>query len=246
MKGANTLLFVLAATHIAATEALVLESAYVVFSLALAAVFARARPDLRMWGEGTLLLVGVVLVQGVANHGGSTADAAGVAFGIGAALTYTLFLVAWAVVTEPLAQLTVQVTATLVLLLVALASLFLGGELAQAAQGASFWLPLSELSTGAALLQLLNGVFVVGVVYLLITIGLQRLQDAPHGANTLASLALVFAIPFTLIAEVIMGRLTPSITQLAGVIVFMVAFAILARDDNAGKSKALNTMSTQV
>jgi drug/metabolite transporter (DMT)-like permease len=227
MKGANTCLFVLSATHIPATDALVLESAYVVFSLVLAAVATRLRASLWMWGEAGLLLVGVLLVEGLAETGGSGVNFAGVAFGLGAGFTYALFLFAWSAATTHLEHIRAQVAATLVLLSVALVTLVVGGEIIGLAQTGAPWTPFAALRRQDVAIQMVNGAFVVGLVYLLVTIGLQRFQRAEGGASALTSLGLAFSVPFTLLPEVVAGRISPSLSQLCGIGVFMAAFVIL-------------------
>jgi hypothetical protein len=226
MKGLNTCLFVLAVTHIPATDALVLESSYVLLSPLLAMLVGRKHVGLEAWATALLLLVGILLVQGVGGHG-EKVDSTGVAYGLAAGLSYALFLFAWAPATARLRDAAAQVKATLALLSVALVTLLIGGELASLIGQRSVWVPFGQLSAVDTIVQLVNGVFVVGVVYLLITIGLQRLQATGRTANVAASLGLAFAVPFTLLAELVADRIAPTALQLLGVVVFMVGFVIL-------------------
>lgn len=238
MKGLNTCFFVLAVTHIPATDALVLESSYVLLSPLLAMLIGRKRIGLEAWAMALLLLVGILLVQGVGSHGGDAIDSAGVAYGLAAGLSYALFLFAWAPATARLRDAATQVKATMVLLSVALVTLLIGGEIASLVEQQSVWVPFGQLSAVDAVVQLVNGAFVVGVVYLLITIGLQRLQATGRTANVAASLGLAFAIPFTLLAELAANRIGPTALQLLGIALFMVGFVILRARTEEEKPRA--------
>lgn len=227
LKGANTCFYVLSATYIAATTSLILESSYIILALIFGvAIGGMTLPVRRTILEASLLIVGVVLVAG---PGGTEfgGDARGIAFGLGAGVTYGLFLISWALITDRLETLASRLRATTLLLAVALGAVVLFGQPVAIAQTSAGWLPFDHLDATDIIVQFLNGALVVGATYLLVTIGMAEMAHSRQAAGVLAAFALSFSIPFTLLTEVVVFDIAPENIQYAGMALFMPAFVLM-------------------
>ncbi|MBI1805104.1 MAG: hypothetical protein HY033_10180 [Ignavibacteriae bacterium] len=230
LKGANTCFFVFSTTFIFATQSLILESTYIVWSLLLAITFLPGKVPLIPTILKTLLLcLGVILVSGQTNLQFSSGyQMFGSIFGILAGLSYAFFLFFWSSVTENLTDLKSQLRSTSILLIISLLTIILLTEVFSIFILRRWWIPLTNLRFLDVFLQVTNGAFVVGFVYLLVTIGMTKLKKVPEGAGFVAATCLSFSIPFTLLPEFAFGKFLPSGSQFAGIFLFMFGFVLMS------------------
>lgn len=233
-KGLNTCLFVLSTSYTSATQSLIFESTYVFWSLIFAILFLGKRTRLI---PGVIriiiLLLGVVLVSGQISYTfNGSQNGLGLLFGIMAGISYAIFLLIWSEISGKLEDIQSQLMATLNMLIASAASILLIAEMLSILLYNDIWIPFTNLNINDVILQLINGAFVIGAVYFLITIGLSVLSNAHEEANVVAAIALSFSIPFTLFPELIFGRFKPSTLQIIGIIVFMIGFVLTYIDLN--------------
>jgi len=227
-KGANTCLFVFSTTFIVATEALILENTYIIWSLLFVFFSKRKISHFPLIIQTLILGIGLFLIT---NHGvqinKSMLSFKGLYFGLGAGLSYALFLFFWSEIAKELDYLEIQLKGTLQLLLISIISISLFTWLYSLFFLNSFWIPFRSLEGIDLLLQFINGIFVVGLTYLLITVGMNQLKNTLTGSAFITALGLSFAVPFTLLPEFIIGKFIPTTIQIIGVIFFMVGFTLI-------------------
>ena len=230
LKGLNTCLFVLSTVYVVATQSLVLESTYIVWAVGMAVVFRHQRVGLLSVIAKTLLLcVAVLLVTNPPRFTASSADLLGIGAGLSAGLSYAAFLFIWDDITRDLQTIHAKTRATTMLLGTSAATILLGTEALVLLLHRKWWLPFLHIAPQDVLVQFFNGVFVVGVVYLLVTVGMSCLRDSPGGASVIAAFCLSFAIVFTLLTECLVRKFSPAAPQLVGIVLFLGAFAWLTR-----------------
>lgn len=229
LKGMNTCLFVFATTYIAATQALIFENTYILWSLLFVIILSNNSSFLPISIQALVLCVGVFLIsdQGI-QFDNNTEYVTGVTFGLGAGISYALFLRFWSNITKQLDHLQLQALGTLYLLIISFLSILVFTQAYSLLFLKSFWMPFTSLIGIDICLQLVNGIFVVGVTYLLITVGMSLLKDSKEGANFITALGLSFAMPFTLLPELIIGKFIPSLIQMFGIIFFMIGFILMS------------------
>jgi drug/metabolite transporter (DMT)-like permease len=229
LKGANTCLFVFSTTYIVATQSLIFESTYIFWSLLLSMLFLSRKVPLIATGLRTgILFVGVVLVSGQISLESGVSNQWGPIFGLFAGFSYALFLFFWSHTTNNLSGLKSQLAATSLLLTISLLTILLLTGCISLILFKSVWLPFSHLDLSDILLQTINGSFVVGLVYLLITIGMADLRSAREGSSFIAAFCLSFSIPFTLLPEYMLNKFIPTSLQLFGVFLFMIGFILMS------------------
>lgn len=230
LKGANTCLFVFSTTFIAATQSLIFESTYIIWSFLLSFLFLLKRvPLLSTVFNSILLFIGVIFVSGQTSVNISTGtQSLGFVFGIAAGLSYALYLFFWSQVTDKLNDFESRALSTTLLLTISLLTIILMTETISYLFLRSIWIPFTNLDNPDIVLQVTNGIFVIGLVYLLITIGMSYLRNAPEGASLITALGLSFSIPFTLIPEFVIGKFVPTGLQLVGVFLFMFGFVSIS------------------
>jgi drug/metabolite transporter (DMT)-like permease len=230
LKGANTSLFVLSTTYTVATQSLVFESTYIIWSLLLGIVFFMRRT--RIFStvlEAFLLFAGVVLVSGQTSLQLASGNlASGAMAGLFAGLTYAFYLFFWSFVTENLESLMSKFVSTFFLLVFAFLSIAGLSEIISLSLQHSWWIPFTNLRLFDIGLQTLNGLLVIGVVYSLVTIGMSNLRKAKQGASYIAAICLSSSIPFTLLIEFIIGKFIPTGAQLLGIALFVVGFIMIS------------------
>lgn len=229
LKGANTCLFVFSTTYIVATQSLIFESTYIFWSLVLSVLFLSRKFQIISTALRTgLLFLGVILVSGQTSLVTNISSFWGGLFGLFAGLSYALFLFLWSRTTNNLSDLKSQLAATSFLLTISLITILVVTEIISLLFLRNLWLPFTQLDATDFLLQTINGVFVVGLVYLLITIGMTYLKGANEGSNFIAALCLSFSIPFTLLPEYVLNKFTPTGVQIAGIFLFMIGFILMS------------------
>jgi len=229
-KGANSCLFVFSTIFIVATQSLVFESTFVIWSLILGVVFLGRRTSSISAGLKSLILfAGVVLVSGQVEMNLSSAiSSTGVQFGLLAGVTFALYLFSWSFVTKDLTSLGSKLAATCVLLSISTLTIMVLSEALSLAILGVWWVPFASLRPSDVALQALNGVFVIGVVYVLVTIGMSLLRNSREGASFIASAILSFMIPLTLLSEFVIGKFYPTSLELVGMLLFMIGFILIS------------------
>jgi len=229
-KGANSILFVLSTVYIVATQSLVFESTYVIWSLILGVMLLRRRTSVVPAVLKVLLLfIGVILVSGQTSLSLGTAySVLGATFGLFAGLSYAFYLYPWSFVTRDLEGFGSKLVATGFLLTISTITIAVLSELLSFLLTGSSWTPFVSLRSSDAVLQFFNGTLVMGVVYLLVTIGMNKLRDSREGSNFVAAICLSFMIPFTLLTELLIGKFTPTVLQLIGVSLFVIGFILIS------------------
>lgn len=224
-KGANTCLFVLSATHIVASKSLVLESTYVLWALLFGALLhhhpVRFRTSLV---EAGLLIVGAALVMGTTQWGAGVHTAEGIGYGLAAGISYAIFLLQWG----QRADTGDELRATQGLLAVALITTLVFAQLVTLVRYGAWWTPFAHVRAVDIGIQTANGVLGVGLTYLLITVAMSRLATVKQGVAFITSVGLAFSLPFTVLAEIALGRFAPSVEQYVGLCVFMTVFVMLS------------------
>jgi drug/metabolite transporter (DMT)-like permease len=237
LKGANTCLFVISTTYIVATQSLIYESTYIVWSLMLAVAFLGQRAAV---GSSTfktvLMLTGVFLVSGETNLNGSN-PTSGAVFGILAGLVFALYLFSWSFVTRDLASIRSKLVATGILLVISTVTILVSAEIASLVIIRTVWVPLTNLKPSDVLVQMINGGLVIGVVYLLLTTGMSALRSVREGASLIVAMLISFMIPFTLLTEFAIGKFVPTYYQLIGVVLFMAGFGLVGASLNRNPEK---------
>ncbi len=233
-KGLNTCLFVFSTTYIVATQALIFESTYVVWSLLFYITLIPKSSILSILIKVILLFLGIVLTleQNPLLFFGDN-YVWGALFGLAAGLSYALYLVNWSKAIQNVGKygILTHSRATLFLLSTSLITILIIVELFNLIFFNAVWVPFTTIENVDILVQFTNGIFVIGIVYLLITKGLHDLDELPYnGASFFAALLLSFSIPFTLIPEFAIGKFIPSIQQLIGIGIFMILFARINSD----------------
>jgi len=246
LKGANTSLFVLSATYIMATQAVVFESTYIVWSLIFAIIFyMRKVPIVSSVLKAALIFTGVILVSGQTTwHITSEYFSFGAIFGLLAGVTYASYLLFWSFVSKDLGDPESQCVSTIFLLLIAFVTIIVFSEIVGLVLLHKLRVPFSSLEFGDMLLQFFNGVMVMGIVYLLVTIGMNKVKRAREGANYIAAICLSFSIPFTLFIEFLVGKFMPTWLQLIGLLFFMIGFILMSitlSNNTADNDGALKT-----
>ena len=230
-KGTNTVLFVVSTTYIVATQSLVFESTYLIWSLILGVSFLARRMTLVSSLLKTLLmLAGVILVSGETSFnltiGYSTL---GATFGILAGVSFALYLFSWSFVTKSLENTSSSLLATGLLLSISAITIVVFSEILTLVFLGVPWVPFASLKPADSFLQILNGGLNIGIVYLLVASGMSAMRNVREGADFVASILLSFTIPFTLLTELVIGKFVPSDLQLLGVLVFMVGFILIGK-----------------
>lgn len=240
LKGLNTCCFVFAATYLVATRALVLESTYVVWSVILgAASIKHTSSPVLMVSRALLLSVGAFLVSDSRADPGQ-GNLIGPLFGLLAGISYAGFLYVWSSIADDLSTFDSQVSHTLHLLTVSLLTIFAVTGTSVGLFRSQWWVPFTHISGSDTALQTFNGTCVVGIVYLLITIGMRRIGKAGGSSGAVAAFCLSLSIPFTLLTEMLLGRVSPTSVQLFGLVLFMVCFVSLKgslADTEGGKKQ---------
>jgi len=231
LKGANTSLFVLSTTYVMATQSVVFESTYIIWSLILGiAFFTRKTKLISTVMKVLLLFVGVILVSGQTTLQFTSGNLIipGVSFGLFAGLTYAFYLFSWSFVTKDLNSFRSELLSTFLLLAISFLSIVSLSEIVSIILRQTLWIPFTALKPIDVGLQALNGVLVIGIVYSLVTIGMSNLRKARHGAGFIAALCLSCSIPLTLLVEFIIGKFLPTAAQLLGVGLFVVGFILIS------------------
>ncbi len=228
-KGANSILFVLSTVYIVATQSLIFESTYVIWSLIIGVTLLRRRTSAGSAVlKALLLFIGIILVSGQTSLSlVTTYSAFGATFGLFAGLSFAFYLYPWSILTRNLESYGSKLVATGFLLTISTITICLLSELLSFALLGEVWTPFVSLKLSDAALQFFNGILVMGVVYLLVTIGMRTLRDAREGSNFVAAICLSFSIPFTLLTELVIGKFVPTALQLIGVLLFIAGFILI-------------------
>jgi drug/metabolite transporter (DMT)-like permease len=229
-KGANTILFVLSTVYIVATQSLIFESTYVVWSLIIGVILLRRRASVAPAVlKALLLFIGIVLVSGQTSLSlGTTNSALGATFGLFAGLSFAFYLYPWSLLTRNLESFGAKLAATGFLLILSTITICVLSEVLSFALLGKVWTPFVNLKFSDTVLQFFNGALVIGVVYLLVTVGMRTLRDTREGSNFVAAICLSFMIPFTLLTELVIGKFVPTALQLVGVSLFIVGFILIS------------------
>jgi drug/metabolite transporter (DMT)-like permease len=228
LKGINTCCFVFSTTYIVATQSLVFESTYILWTVALSAIYVGRRPSLlSITLRALLLCAGVVLVSG-RFHDLRHVNSRGVMFGVLAGLSYAGFLFSWGLVTDRLNTFRVKLISTRWLLTISVIAIACLTELVSLLWNRRWWTPFTHLAMTDFMVQTVNGVFVIGVVYLLVTVGMTSLKETREGPSIIAASCLSFSIPFTLLPEFIIGKFVPELSQMIGIGIFMAGFVLMS------------------
>jgi drug/metabolite transporter (DMT)-like permease len=229
-KGANTILFVLSTVYIVATQSLIFESTYVIWSLVIGVIMLKRRTSAAPAVLNTFLLfIGIILVSGQTSLSlGTTYSALGATFGLLAGLSFAFYLYPWSLLTRNLESFQSKLAATGLLLTISTITIGFLSEVLSFALLGKVWTPFVSLKFSDTVLQFFNGALVIGVVYLLVTIGMRTLRDTREGSNFVAAICLSFMIPFTLLTELAIGKFLPSALQLIGVSIFIVGFILIS------------------
>jgi drug/metabolite transporter (DMT)-like permease len=229
-KGANTILFVLSTVYIVATQSLVFESTYLVWSLILGVILLKRRTSLVSAVLKVLLLfIGVILVSGQTSLSlGTTYSALGAVFGLFAGLSFAFYLYPWSLITRDLESFRSKLLATGLLLTISTITIAVLSELLSFGLTGNGWTPFVSLRSSDTLLQFFNGTLVIGVVYLLVTVGMSTLRSSLEGSNFVAAICMSFMIPFTLLTEIVIGKFIPTVLQLIGVSLFVISFILIS------------------
>jgi drug/metabolite transporter (DMT)-like permease len=229
-KGANTILFVLSTVYIVATQSLIFESTYVIWSLIIGVTLLKRRTSAAPAVlKALLLFIGVILVSGQTSLSVGTAySALGAIFGLFAGLSFAFYLYPWSLLTRDLESFGSKLAATGLLLTISTITICILSELLSFAILGNVWTPFVSLKFSDTVLQFFNGALVIGAVYLLVTSGMRALRDTREGSNFVAAICLSFMIPFTLLTEFVIGKFLPSALQLTGVSLFIVGFILIS------------------
>ncbi len=229
-KGANTILFVLSTVYIVATQSLIFESTYVIWSLITGVILLRRRTSVvPAVLKALLLFIGIILVSGQTSLSlGTTYSALGATFGLFAGLSFAFYLYPWSFLTRNLESFGSKLVATGFLLTISTITICFLSELLSFVLLGEVWTPFVSLKFSDLVLQFFNGTLVIGVVYLLVTIGMRILRDSREGSNFVAAICLSFSIPFTLLTELVIGKFVPTALQLIGVSLFIVGFVLIS------------------
>ncbi len=238
-KGANTILFVLSTVFIVATQSLVFESTYVIWSLILGVILLGRRTSVvSAVLKALLLFVGIILVSGQTSLSLGTMDSAvGATFGLVAGLSFAFYLYPWSFITRDLESFGSKLVATGFLLTISTITICLLSELLSFTLLDKGWAPFVSLKISDIVFQFFNGTLVIGVVYLLVTLGMRTLRSAREGSNFVAAICLSFSIPFTLLTELVIGKFIPTALQLVGVSLFIVGFVLISVSLSEGPTK---------
>jgi drug/metabolite transporter (DMT)-like permease len=218
----NLVLWIHAIADVGAGAATVLGNLQVLFVAALAWAVLGERPDRRYLRTLPVVLLGVVLVSGLAGGGGTGLHpAAGVAFGLATSAAYACFL--------------------LILRQTAGQARHVAGQLFDATAGAAAGALLLGLASGGLQLAipwrslgwLLLMTLLTGIVgWLLITSSLPRLPAA------LSSLLLLLEPASAMgLAAIVLGQ-RPSLIQIAGAVLVCGGVLIVAGSQDRGHGKA--------
>lgn len=228
LKGVNTCCFVFSTTYIVATQSLVFESTYILWSVLFSIIYFRRRVPLKSTiGRAVLLGLGALLVSDT-SHFSQHANLLGQAFGICAGLSYAGFLFVWAFVTDHLVSFRSKLASTLRLLANSALTIACVTEVITLTVDRRLWIPFTYAAPLDLVLQIANGVFVIGVVYTLVTMGMADLKGSREGAGVIAAFCLSFSIPFTLLPEFIVGKFIPTPLQFVGAALFMIGFVLVS------------------
>ncbi len=158
----------------------------------------------------------------------------GLAFGIGASISYAVFLLFWSRISVSLEKLSKQILSAASMLSAAILSTIFISEISVLFLLRHVWVPFIHLTFYDVIIQLINGICVIGVVYLLLTIGLSQLKDLNEKANIIAAIGLSFSIPLTLLPETLFVHFLPTPLQLIGIVVFMIGFVLIYNEARSG------------
>lgn len=227
-KGINTYAFVAAVALVSSATAATVENLHVLWTAVLVSVLQRKllAPS---WFVGALIIViGTALAVGAFTHTSwsfETVGGTGLAFLAG--ITFALFVITWnqrQTNDNYFPQRALETGVFLVFsgLMILAVHLVIG----RYALGGS-WIPFSSIAMSDLTIQLINGVFNIGVTYFLMGEALRILEGIGQLSSLLLSLALSYAVAFTVLLQfAILGvRISP--LQWCGVALFSVGFAII-------------------
>ncbi|MFC2095280.1 hypothetical protein ACFLSW_02435 [Candidatus Bipolaricaulota bacterium] len=237
LKGVSPCLFVAATTYVVASQAMVLQGTYIVWSVILALVFLRRRiAPLPALTKAVVLLAGVTLVSGQTELQLSEQQhLLGSGLGLAAGLGHAAFLFLWSRVTENLVDLRMQLAATQRLLAIAVLAILVTASLACILVSGAWWIPFTHLDRVDIVGQVINGFFAVGSAFVLITVGIGRLRSSGEATGYITALGLSFSVPFALVPELIIGRFTPTPLQLLGIFLFMLGFIFVGTNSSGAR-----------
>lgn len=229
-KGANTCFFVFSTTYIVATKSLVLESTYILWAFIISAITISRKIRLLTSLFYTLLLLsGAFFITNQTNvnilSGNNTL---GIIYGISAGITFALFLYYWTLVSHGLETYNQQIMSTRLLLIISFITISFCSAVIYYSIYHKVWIPFAHIMIYDLAAQSINGIFEMGLVYLIITKGMHILKNAEQGANFITAFGMSFAIPFTLLPEFIYGKFYPSSFQFLGIFLFMIGFILMS------------------
>jgi drug/metabolite transporter (DMT)-like permease len=237
VKGANTFLFILSTVFIASTNSLVLESTYIVWTLLYVVIVYNSRLNLKLIVPFSFgLFAGIMLlslnpdtIYNINLPGGGVAIAAGIC--------YAVYLLSWSRISHNMIGFVKSVGYTIKLLSVSFFTVFVLAELFSLLGTKSLLIPTTNISVTDFLVQYINGLFVIGVVYLLITIGMNILQNEHKHTGYISAVCLSMSIVFAACSESLFKSAIPSPAYLIGIVVFMISFIVLSKHFNSEKKR---------
>jgi threonine/homoserine efflux transporter RhtA len=161
--------------------------------------------------------------------GGSVAVIAGI--------TYAIYLLSWSRISHKMTGFEKSVEYTIKLLSVSFAILFVLAQIFSLIENKSLLLPTANIIVTDFIVQYINGFFVIGVVYLLITIGMNILQNEYKNTGYISAVCLSLSIIFAVCSESIFKKSIPSVTYLIGIIIFVLSFIILCKHFNPREAR---------
>jgi drug/metabolite transporter (DMT)-like permease len=227
-KAANTYFFVAAVMFVNAAIATTLENLHVLWTAIIVSLIGRALLDKSWLLSAFILTTGCVLILRFWDQSiRSPQSMLGLAFAILAGISLALFIVSWnerinandTAVQNAMRTAQFLGITTVILYLISLCLYFTisKGEL----------IPFSHISSRHLALQLLNGLFNIGLTYFLMAESLRLMKPAAQLASFLLALGISYAVLFTLLIEALVLGNSVSPIQWVGAFLFSVGFAVI-------------------
>jgi len=228
-KSLNTIFFIFSVSLIISAESALLENTHVIWVGLYVVVFGIVYNKVLIFISALLVFFSIYIVLGVDNL--DSFFSAGYIFGLLSGVTYSIFIVRW----DKIGKLDNfdPVTATMIMagwvsFLLMLSLLFINNY---TVNGPVF----SKLSNWDYALQLMNGIFNVGLTYYLISYASKSMESYGSLSTVVISLALGFSVFTTLLSEVLAEGVPLLPNQTAGILVFSIGFVLLRYSLNRAK-----------
>lgn len=227
VKGLNIYFWILSSTLSSASLTATLENMHVIWTALILFLILGYKLPKNWFVSSVVICLGAILISNLDTAEIRHENVVGIMFGILSGLCFSIFGVLWSLKKNDPNEIWQRAIEMSVLLGIGAIMIFPFHLLVNVLWLDGPWIPFTEVGRLDLAIQSLNGAIGIGVTYFLINESLLQLKQFSRGSSLLLGLALSFAVPITMAAELALLDETVILTQGIGVALFVSGYTVL-------------------